>query len=329
MPGAKISALGCYVPPGVLTNQDLEKIVDTSNQWIVDRTGISERHIATPEIATSDMATEAARKVLAQRGIDAKEIDAIIVCTVTPDMFFPATACLVQDRIGAHGAWGFDLVAACSGFIYGLTTAAHFVMAGTHKKVLVIGADTMSRILDYTDRSTCILFGDAAGAMLIEPTDEEGDGFIGFVNEIDGSGGDYLKMPAGGSRMPSTRETVDQRMHFVKQDGGQVFKYAVRKMEELCTRLLDQHKLTPKDVKLLIPHQANRRIILGVAERLGMDLDHIIINIGRFGNTTGATIPLATRDAVESGRLNKGDIVLFAAVGAGFTAGVNLWRWSY
>jgi 3-oxoacyl-[acyl-carrier-protein] synthase III len=328
LPGAKISALGCHVPPGVLTNQDLEKIVDTSNQWIVERTGISERHIATPEIATSDMATEAARIVLAERGIDARELDAIIVCTVTPDMFFPATACLVQDRIGAHGAWGFDLVAACSGFIYGLTTAAHFVMAGTHKKVLVIGADTMSRILDYTDRSTCILFGDAAGAMLVEPTDD-GDGFIGFLNEIDGAGGDYLKMPAGGSRMPSTRETVEQRMHFVKQDGGQVFKYAIRKTEELCTRLLDRHRLTPKHVKLLIPHQANRRIILGVVERLGMSLDQVIINIDRFGNTTGATIPLATRDAVESGRLKKGDLVLFAAVGAGFTAGVNLWRWAY
>jgi 3-oxoacyl-[acyl-carrier-protein] synthase-3 len=328
LPGAKISALGCYVPPGVLTNYDLEKIVDTSNQWIVERTGICERHIATPDVATSDMAAEAARIVLANRGIPATEIDAIIVCTVTPDMFFPATACLVQDRIGAHGAWGFDLVAACSGFIYGLTTAAHFVMSGSHKRVLVIGADTMSRILDYKDRSTCILFGDAAGAMLIEPT-EDGDGFMGFMNEVDGSGGDYLKMPAGGSRMPSSKDTVDQRLHFVKQDGAQVFKYAVRKMEELCTRLLDKHKLTPQDVKMLIPHQANRRIILGVAERLGMDLAHVTINIDRFGNTTGATIPLATRDAVDSGNLKKGDIVLFAAVGAGFTAGVNLWRWSY
>ena len=316
------------MPAGVLTNQDLEKMVDTSNQWILDRTGISERHIAVPEIATSDMAVEAARIVLAQRGIDATELDAIIVCTVTPDMFFPATACLVQDRIGAHGAWGFDLVAACSGFIYGLTTAAHFVMAGTHKKVLVIGADTMSRILDYTDRSTCILFGDAAGAMLVESCDA-GDGFIGFKNEIDGSGGDYLKMPAGGSRMPATKESIEQRMHFVKQDGGQVFKYAVRKMEELCTSLLEKHNLTPQDVKLLIPHQANRRIITSVAERLGMDLEHVIINIDRFGNTTGATIPLATRDAVESGKLKKGDIVLFAAVGAGLTAGANLWRWAY
>src|ERR1700722_5368636 len=328
LPGAKITALGCHVPPGVLTNQDLEKIVDTSDQWIVDRTGISERHIAAPEIATSDMAVEAARIVLAERGIDAGEVDCIIVCTVTPDMFFPATACLVQNCIGAHGAWGFDLVAACAGFIYGLTTAANFVMAGTHKKILVIGADTMSRILDYTDRSTCILFGDAAGAMLVEPT-EDGDGFIGFVNEIGGAGGDYLKMPAGGSRLPSSKETVEHRLHFVKQDGGQVFKYAIRKTEELCRRLLDRHGLTPNDVKLLIPHQANRRIILGVAERLGRDLDRVVINIERFGNTTGATIPLATRDAVDAGRLKKGDIVLFAAVGAGLTAGVNLWRWAY
>jgi 3-oxoacyl-[acyl-carrier-protein] synthase-3 len=328
LPGAKITALGCHVPAGVLTNQDLEKMVETSNQWIVDRTGILERHIAAPEVATSDMAAAAARIVLSQRGIDPTEIDCIIVCTVTPDMLFPATACLVQNCIGAHGAWGFDLVAACAGFIYGLTTAANFVMAGTHKKILVIGADTMSRIMDYTDRSTCILFGDAAGAMLIEPA-EDGEGFIGFKNEIDGSGGDYLKMPAGGSRMPASSETIEQRMHFVKQDGAQVFKYAVRKMEELCGGLLEKHGLKPSDVKLLIPHQANRRIIMGVAERLGMEADRVIINIDRFGNTTGATIPLATRDAVESGKLKKGDLVLFAAVGAGFTAGANLWRWAY
>jgi 3-oxoacyl-[acyl-carrier-protein] synthase-3 len=327
LPGAKISALGCHVPAGVLTNQDLEKMVETNNQWILERTGISERHIAAPEIATSDMAAEAARVALAQRGIDASELDTIIVCTVTPDMFFPATACLVQNQIGARGAWGFDLVAACSGFIYGLTTAAHLVMAGTHKKVLVIGADTMSRIIDYTDRATCVLFGDGAGAMLVEAAVAGEEGFIGFKNEIDGSGGDYLKMPAGGSRMPSTRETVDARQHFVKQDGAQVFKYAVRKMEELCVSLLEEHKVDPKDVKLLIPHQANRRIITSVAERMGMDAERVVINIDRYGNTTAATIPLATRDAVESGRLKKGDLVLFAAVGAGFTAGANLWRW--
>jgi len=312
----------------VLTNQDLEKLVATTDQWILERTGISERHIAAPGVATSDMAVEAARCVLYQRGIAGAEIEAIIVCTVTPDMMFPSTACLVQDRIGAKGAWGFDLVAACSGFLYGLTTAAHLVIAGAHKKVLVIGADTMSRIIDYTDRSTCILFGDAAGAMLIEPA-EPGEGFIGFLNEIDGSGGDYLKMPAGGSRLPASAETVEKRLHYVKQEGQQVFKFAVRKMYEVCRTLLDRHGLSAQDVKVLVAHQANRRIITATAERLGMSEDQVIINIGRFGNTTGATIPLATRDAIETGKLKKGDIVLFAAVGAGFTVGASLWRWEY
>jgi 3-oxoacyl-[acyl-carrier-protein] synthase-3 len=273
------------------------------------------------------LAVKAARAALAQRGIDGSELDAILVCTVTPDMMFPSTACLVQHQLGAKHAWGFDLVAACSGFVYGLTTAAHFIRAGTHKKVLVIGADTMSRIIDYTDRNTCVLFGDGAGAMLLEPSEE--DGFIGFLNEIDGSGGDYLKMPAGGSRMPASADTVRNHLHYVKQDGQQVFKYAVRKMYEICCELLDRHGLTIKDVKLLIPHQANRRIITATAERLGMDCERVIINIDRYGNTTGATIPLATRDALESGKLKKGDVVLFMAVGAGFTVGANLWRWAY
>ncbi len=324
---AKISSLGCYSPPGVLTNFDLEKMVETNNQWILERTGISERRIAAPGMATSDMAVEAARAALERRGIGAEELDAIIVCTVTPDMLFPSTACLVQNRIGAKSAWGFDLVAACSGFIYGLTTAAHLVSGGSHSKVLVIGADTMSRILDYTDRSTCVLFGDGAGAMLIEPAVDGERGFVGFLNEIDGSGGDYLKQPAGGSRMPATEETVRQRLHFVKQDGQQVFKYAVRKMYETCRNLLDQNGLSIGDVALLIPHQANRRIITAAAERLGIPCDRVMINIDRYGNTTAATIPLATRDAVECGRLKKGDLVLFAAVGAGYTAGANLWRW--
>jgi 3-oxoacyl-[acyl-carrier-protein] synthase III len=329
LPGAKISALGCYVPPGLLTNADLEKLVETSNDWILSRTGIIERHKAAPEIATSDLAYEAGKIALEQRGIEGSELDAIIVCTVTPDMFFPATACLVQNRLGAKGAWGFDLLAACSGFIYGLTTAAHLVMAGTHKKVLVIGSDTMTRIIDYTDRATCVLFGDGAGAMLVEPTDVEGEGFIGFLNEIDGSGGDYLKMPGGGSRMPSSAESVANREHFVKQDGQQVFKYAVRKMFECSRDLLAKHGLSAKDVKLMIPHQANKRIITAAAERLGMSEDQVIINIEHYGNTTAGTIPLATRDAIASGKLVKGDIVIFATVGAGFTVGVNLWRWAY
>jgi 3-oxoacyl-[acyl-carrier-protein] synthase-3 len=321
--------LGCYTPPQVLTNHDLEKMVDTSDEWIMQRVGISERHIADSNMATSDMAVEAATIALEQRGIEARELDAIIVCTVTPDMLFPSTACLVQDRLGAKGAWGFDLVAACSGFVYGLTTAAHLVTCGTHKRVLVIGADTMSRIIDYTDRATCVLFGDGAGAMLVEPTEEGETGFIDFVNEIDGSGGDYLKQPAGGSRMPASIETVNSRLHFVKQDGAQVFKYAVRKMYEVSRDLLERNNLTAADIAALIPHQANRRIITGAAERLGINCDKVIINIDRYGNTTAATIPLATRDALEAGKVKKGDLVVFAAVGAGYTVGANLWRWEY
>src|ERR1700691_1524783 len=296
MPGAKITALGCYVPPRVLTNFDLERLVETSDEWIMQRVGIRERHIAPPEMATSDMAVLAACAALAQAGIPGAEVEAILLCTVTPDMMFPSTACLVQNRIGAKGAWGFDLVAACSGFLYGLTTAAHLIMAGAHKNVLVVGSDTMSRIIDYPDRSTCVLFGDAAGAMLVEPA-EPGEGFMGFLNEIDGSGGDFLKMPAGGSRLPASAETVAGRQHFVKQEGQQVFKYAVNKLYETCQRLLNQHGLTGRDVKLLIPHQANRRIITAAAERLGMGEDQVIINIDRYANTTAATIPLATREA--------------------------------
>jgi 3-oxoacyl-[acyl-carrier-protein] synthase-3 len=303
-------------------------MVDTNDEWIVTRTGIRERHIAEPHIATSDMAVEAARIALAKRGIEAADLNMIVVCTVTPDMLFPSTACLVQDRLGAKGAWGFDLVAACSGFIYGLTTAAHMVSSGAQKKVLVIGSDTMSRIIDYTDRSTCILFGDSAGAMLVERSEDGEAGFIDFVNEIDGSGGDYLKQPAGGSRMPATAETVEKRLHFVKQDGQQVFKYAVRKMYEASRELLERNGLSVKDIAVLIPHQANRRIITAAAERLGLGCDQVMINIDRYGNTTAATIPLATRDAVECGKLKKGDLVIFAAVGAGYTVGANLWRWS-
>jgi 3-oxoacyl-[acyl-carrier-protein] synthase III len=328
----KITALGCYVPPRVLTNDDLEKMVETNNQWILERTGISERHIADPDAATSDLAVEAARQALEQAGTDAADLDAILVCTVTPDMLFPSTACLVQNQIGATRAWGFDLVAACSGFLYGLTTAAHLVAAGTHNKVLVIGSDTMSRIIDYTDRSTCVLFGDGAGAMLIEPLaadEDQGLGFIDFIGQIDGSGGDCLKMPAGGSRMPATIQTVEQRMHYVHQDGQQVFKYAVKKMFEVSSALLTRNGLSPKDVDLMIPHQANRRIITATADRLGLACDKVIINIDKYGNTTAGTIPLATRDAIETGRLKKGDLVLFAAVGAGYTVGASLWRWAY
>jgi 3-oxoacyl-[acyl-carrier-protein] synthase-3 len=309
----------------------LEKLVDTNDQWIMERTGIRERHIAGPEMATSDMAIEAARCALSQRGIDASEIDAIIVCTVTPDHLFPSTACLVQNGIGAKRAWGFDLIAACSSFVFGLTTGAHFVSAGTHKKVLVIGADTMSRIIDYKDRATCVLFGDGAGAMIVEPPaeGEEGLGFVDFLGEIDGSGAEFLRMDAGGSRLPASHETVEKRQHYVHQEGAQVFKYASRKMFETCRELLERNRLTVADVGLMIPHQANRRIIMAAGERLGIAPDRVMINIERYGNTTAATLPLATRDAVAQGRLKKGDLVLFAAVGAGYTVGASLWRWAY
>jgi 3-oxoacyl-[acyl-carrier-protein] synthase-3 len=328
---AKITALGCYVPPRILTNADLEKLVETNDEWIVSRTGISERHIADPEIATSDLASCAAKIALEQRGIDASEIDAIIVCTVTPDMLFPSTVCLVQKNIGAAKAWGFDLIAACSGFVFGLTTAASFIAAATHRKVLVIGADTMSRIINYTDRTTCILFGDGAGAMILEAADEDdGDiGFIDFMGEVDGSGAPYLNMPAGGSRHPATIETVEKKMHYVHQEGQQVFRYAVTKMGEVATALLARNGLKTSDIDLLIPHQANKRIIMATAERLGLPPEKVVMNIGKYGNTTAGTIPLATRDAIAQGRLKKGNLVLYAAVGAGYTVGASLWRWGY
>ena len=317
------------MPPGTITNADLERIVETNDEWIVSRTGIRVRHVAPKEMATSDMAVEAAKIALARAGVDPREIHAIIVCTVTPDMLFPATACLVQDKIGAAGAWGYDLLAACSGFVYGLTTAAHLVSAGPAKKILVIGADTMTRILNYEDRSTCILFGDGAGAFLVETAAEGEEGFIDFVNEIDGSCGQFLHMAAGGSRLPASADTVANKQHFVYQEGQQVFKYAVRKMAEMSEAILKRNGLTANDVKLLIPHQANRSIIEATAKALNMPIERVVINIDKFGNTTGATLPLATCDAVDSGRLVKGDLVLYAAVGAGYTAGANLWRWGF
>jgi 3-oxoacyl-[acyl-carrier-protein] synthase III len=329
-----ITAVGCFIPPDVLTNFDLEKRVETNNRWILERTGIAERHIAGAGMATSDMSVQAARQALEQRGMSADELDAIIICTVTPDMLFPSTACIVQNALGATRAWGFDLSAACSGFLYGLTTGASLVASGLHRKVLVVGADTMSRILDYQDRSTCILFGDGAGAMLIEAgadaaNPKERPGFIDFIGEIDGSGADFLKMPAGGSRLPASAETVAGRQHYVKQEGQQVFKYAVRKMYELSCTLLERNGLTPADIDILIPHQANKRIIDATAERLGLRGDRVMINIGKYGNTTAATLPLATSDAINEKRLKRGDLVLFATVGAGYTAGAALWRWAF
>ncbi len=324
---AKISALGTYVPPRVLTNADLEKMVDTSDEWIVARTGIRERHIVEKGVATSDMAAEAARCCLLERGISADEVEVIIVATVTPDMLFPSTACLVQDKIGAHHAWGFDLGAACSGFVYALQVGAKLIESGAHTKVMVIGADTMSSIMDYTDRTTCILFGDGAGAVLLEPCAEGELGLLDYVHEIDGSGACSLYMPAGGSLHPSTAETVASGMHYVHQDGQAVYKFAVRKMAEVTQKVLDRNGVTAAELGCFIPHQANQRIILSTADRLGLPRERVVINIDIYGNTTGATVPLAMFTARERGMLKRGDLVLLASVGAGFTVGASLLRW--
>jgi 3-oxoacyl-[acyl-carrier-protein] synthase-3 len=326
---AKITGIATYVPPRVMTNADLEKRVDTNDEWIRTRTGIRERHYADPGVATSHLATEAARKLLADKEVDPEDIELIVVASVTPDMFFPATACLVQDRLGAKKAWGFDLSAACSGFAYALTVGAQFVGSGAHKKVLVIGADVMTSILDFTDRATCVLFGDGAGAVLLEPAETDAEGILDFSHDVDGSGGCHLYMPGGGSLHPATQETVENRMHFVHQEGAQVFKYAVRRMCDLAGDVLARNGYTSADLALVIPHQANLRIIRAMQERLGLDDSKVVVNIDRYGNTTAGTIPLGIMDAVEQGRLRKGDLVLLIAVGAGYTSGAVLMRWAY
>ncbi|HVU44743.1 MAG TPA: beta-ketoacyl-ACP synthase III [Terracidiphilus sp.] len=324
---AKITALGTYVPPDVITNQDLEKLVETSDQWILERTGIRERHKLAPGLGVSDICSEAAKKCLATRCIGPEEVEVIIVGTVTPDMMFPSTACLVQNKIGAPHAWGFDVSGGCSGFVYALLAGVKMVESGAYKKVLVIGADANTRMTDYTDRTTCVLFGDGGGAVLLEPCEEGEIGFIDSVNEIDGAGGVSLNLKGGGSLNPPTHETVDKKMHYIYQDGPAVYKFAVRKMAEATTKLLERNGVTGADLGCFIPHQANKRIITATAERLGMDPERVIINIEKYGNTSAGTIPLAMETAVEQGKLKKGDLVLLAAVGAGFTVGTVLLRW--
>lgn len=326
---AKITAVAGYVPPRVVTNVDLEKMVDTNDEWIRTRTGIRQRHYADPGVATSHLGTEAAKKLLAAKGVKPEEIELIVLGTVTPDMLFPSTACLIQDRLGAKNAWGFDLSAACSGFVYALTVGAQFVGAGSHKKALVIGADVMTSILDMKDRATCVLFGDGAGAVLVEPATSDSEGIIDFANDIDGSGGSCLLMPGGGSLHPASCETVEKRMHYVHQEGQQVFKYAVRRMSEVAAHLLGRNGFTGNDLALVVPHQANLRIIRAMQERLGVDDSKVLVNIDRFGNTTAGTIPLGLMDALDQKRLRKGDLVLLISVGAGYTTGGILMRWAY
>ena len=324
----RIAGLSTYVPPKVLTNADLQKMVDTTDEWILQRTGIRERHIADEGTATSDLAKEASLGAIRQAGITPEQLGFIVVGTTTPDMIFPSTACLLQAKIGATNAWGFDLGAACSGFTYALTTGMQLVATGAHDYVLVVGADVMSSIIDYKDRTTCVLFGDGAGAVVLGPAAEGEPSIIDFAHEVDGTGGMALCMPAGGSLRPASHQTVDQRLHYVKQDGQVVFKFAVKKTEEISRRLLERNKIDASQIDLFVSHQANRRIIQAAADRLGLPEHKVIVNLEMYGNTTAGTIPLALADAVKSGKLKKGNLVLLASVGAGFTVGSVLLRWS-
>ncbi len=326
---AKIAALGTYVPPRVLTNKDLEKMVETTDQWILERTGIRERHLADKGVAASDLAVEAVKQLVKLYPVDLQQIDVIVVGTVTPDMMYPSTACLVQHKLGIARTWGYDLSAGCSGFLYALDAGLQFIESGRHKKVLVIGSDVNSMMTDYADRAVCIIFGDGAGAVLLEPAEEGEDGIIDYVAQVEGAGGQFLNMPGGGSLHPASHETVDNKMHYIHQDGQQVFKYAVKKMSEMTERLLQRNGLTGAEVDCFIAHQANKRIITATADRLKMPMEKVVINIDRYGNTTAGTIPLAMQTAIEEGKLKKGNLVLLAAVGAGFTSGATLLRWAY
>jgi 3-oxoacyl-[acyl-carrier-protein] synthase-3 len=324
----KIAGLATFVPPRLLTNADLEKMVETTDEWILQRTGIRERHLVEPGQGTSDIAEPAARAAIEEAGIKATDLGFIVVGTTTPDTIFPSTACTLQAKIGAVNAWGYDLGAACSGFTYALTAGYQQVASGASEHALVIGADVMSSIIDYTDRATCILFGDGAGAVVLSAAQPGEPSIIDFAHVVDGTGGPALCMPAGGSRLPASHETVDARLHYVKQDGQAVFKFAVRMTEEIAQRLLTRQGLTPADLDLFVSHQANRRIIEAATQRLGVDTSKVVINLDRYGNTTAATIPLALADARASGRLKHGNLVLLASVGAGFTVGSILLRWS-
>ena len=324
---AQITALGMYVPEKRVTNDDLALLVDTSDEWIRERSGISERRIVSEGQANSDLSVKAIENAFQGGDFRPEELDLIIVATVTPDMMFPSTACIVQDKIGARNAWAFDLSGACSGFLYAMATGAQFVQTGMYKKVLVVGTDVMSSILNFEDRSTCVLFGDGAGAILLEPTEDPDVGIIDFLLHSDGAGGKFLYMPAGGSLHPASHETIDKKMHYVHQDGRNVFKHAVKLITEVSRDILERNGYTADDVNLLIPHQANLRIIQSSLERLGLSPDRVVINIDRYANTTAATIPIGLTEAHQQGRIEKGDLLLLASFGAGFTWGSVLLRW--
>lgn len=324
---AAITAVSAYLPERIITNAELAASLDTSDDWIVTRTGIRERRMGAPGETTSRMGAAAVRRLMEKRGLGPDDIDAILVATVTPDMLFPATACLIQDQLGLRAAWGFDLSAACSGFLYALTTGAQMVASGAHDRVVVVGADLMSSIIDPLDRTTAVLFGDGAGAALLERA-EPGYGILDFYHRVDGSGRDDLMMPAGGSLLPPSVATVTARQHFLKQNGRAVFKFAVTTMVQSVQILLERNGLSPSDLAMVVPHQANQRILDATAERLGVPHERVASVLARYGNTTGATLPLALDGALGEGKIKRGDLVVFTAVGAGFTSGATLVRWS-
>jgi 3-oxoacyl-[acyl-carrier-protein] synthase-3 len=323
---AAITATAKYLPDRILTNSDLEKIIDTTDEWIKTRTGIDERHLVAEGQATSSMATEVAKILLKRTKSEPSEVEIIIIASVTPDMMFPSTASLVQDNIKAINAWGFDLSGACTGFLFALETGAKFIESGKYNKVMVIGSDTMSAITDYTDRNTCVLFGDGAGGVMLEPAKKD-EGVIDSILRLDGSGGPYLHMPAGGSLHPASNDTVKKRMHYIKQDGKTVFKFAVKGMADIAAKILEKNGIPGEDVKVFIPHQANKRIIDAAAKRCKIPQERVLININKYGNTTAATIPIGLDESHSEGRISKGDIVLLAAFGAGFSWGSSLIRW--
>ena len=323
---ATITAFGKYLPEKILDNHDFEEMVDTSDKWIRERTGIEKRHIASDDEAVSDLATRAFEDMQARFDIDPAEIDLIIVATITPDMFFPSTAAIIQENIGAKNAWGFDLSAACSGFVFALENARRFIETGAYKKVLVIGSEKMSAITDYEDRSTCVLFGDAGTAVLLEPTEND-EGVLDSILQMDGMGQKYLYMKGGGSRNPASHETIDKKMHYIYQNGRPVFKYAVNNMVEAGTEVISRNNVKSEDLSLFIPHQANKRIIDACASRLDLDDEQVMINIDRYGNTTAATIPLGIIDAYDEGRIQKDDLILLTSFGGGFTWGATLLKW--
>ncbi len=323
---ATITTTAQYLPERSLSNQELEKMVDTTNEWILSRTGIENRHLVKEGEATSDMGTQIAKKLLEKSGKSPEEIDLILVATSTPDFPVVSTAALIQHKIGAINAWGYDIVAACTGFVYAMETGSKLVESGRYKCVIVIGSDTMSSIIDYTDRNTCVIFGDGGGGVILEPTENE-NGVLDAILHTDGSGHKYLTVPAGGSLNPASQKTIDNKMHYVYQDGKTVFKFAVKNMADVSKQILDKNKLIGSDIKLFIPHQANKRIIDAAAKRCGIKDEQVLVNINKYGNTTAGTIPIALNEAVESGRLVEGDLLLLAAFGGGFTWGSMLIKW--